>query len=87
MSGVDLSGISWVQLSYVDVFGTSHSMQLPAARFQDAVSRGELFDGSSLEGRTRLIETDMRLRPDPPGFVEVAASVDRRSRRVQQVEL
>ena len=59
MNSVDLSAISWVQLSYVDVFGTNHSMQLPAARFQQAVNQGELFDGSSLDGRSRLIETDV----------------------------
>jgi len=77
MSGVDLSGISWVQLSYVDVFGTSHSMQLPAARFQDAVNQGVLFDGSSLEGRTRLIETDMRLRPDPESLIQIEPGLGR----------
>ena len=77
MNGIDISGVSWVQLSYVDVFGTSHSMQLPAARFQDAVSRGELFDGSSLEGRTRLIETDMRLRPDPASLIRIEPGLGR----------
>ena len=77
MSGVDLSGISWVQLSYVDVFGTSHSMQLPAARFQNAVNQGVLFDGSSLEGRTRLIETDMRLRPDPESLIQIEPGLGR----------
>jgi glutamine synthetase len=77
MNNVDVSGISWVQLSYVDVFGTSHSMQLPAARFQEAVEHGELFDGSSLEGRTRLIETDMRLRPDPTTLIRIEPGLGR----------
>jgi glutamine synthetase len=74
---VDLSGISWVRLSFVDVFGTSHSMQLPAARFAAAAERGEPFDGSSLEGRARLIETDMRLRPDPATLVDLGEGVAR----------
>jgi glutamine synthetase len=77
MNSVDLSSISWVQLSYVDVFGTSHSMQLPAVRFQEALDHGELFDGSSLEGRTRLIETDMRLRPDPASLVQIEPGLGR----------
>jgi glutamine synthetase len=67
--GLDLTGISWVRLSFVDVFGASHSMQIPAVRFGAAVERGEPFDGSSLEGRGRLVETDMRLRPDPRTLV------------------
>lgn len=74
---VDLAGISWVRLSFVDVFGTSHSMQLPADRLEAAVAEGEPFDGSSLEGRARLIETDMRLRPDPSTLVSLGNGVAR----------
>ena len=70
-SSVDLNGIAWVRLSFVDVFGTSHSMQLPAGRFLAAVESGEPFDASSLEGRTRLVETDMRLLPDPDTLVRL----------------
>ena len=53
MSTFDLTGISWVRLSFVDVFGTAHSMQIPASRFAEAAERGVPFDGSSLEGRAR----------------------------------
>jgi glutamine synthetase len=77
MKAVDFDSLAWVELSYVDVFGARHSMQLPAGRFQTAVTRGEPFDGSSLEGRTRLVEIDMRLRPDPATLVEVSPGVGR----------
>jgi glutamine synthetase len=73
----DLSDISWVRLSFVDVFGVSHSMQIPAARFTAAVKNGEPFDGSSLEGRARLIETDMRLLPDPQTLICIEDGVAR----------
>jgi glutamine synthetase len=76
-AAVDLTGIEWVRLSFVDVFGRSHSMQLPASRFDEAVADGAPFDGSSLEGRTRLIETDMRLRPDTSTFVDVGDGLAR----------
>ncbi len=66
---IDLTGISWVRLSFVDVFGVGHSMQIPAHRFASAAEHGEPFDGSSLEGRARLIETDMRLLPDPDTLI------------------
>jgi glutamine synthetase len=66
---LDLSGVSWVRLTFVDVFGASHSVSIPAERFDYAVAHGEPFDGSSLEGRARLAETDMRLLPDPDSLV------------------
>jgi glutamine synthetase len=60
----------WVRLTFVDVFGTSNSVQLPAARFDEAVAGGVMFDGSSLQGRTRALESDMVLRPDPATLVQ-----------------
>lgn len=77
MSPLDLTGISWVRLSFVDVFGTAHSMQIPASRFAEAAEKGVPFDGSSLEGRARLIETDMRLLPDPASLVRADGDVAR----------
>jgi glutamine synthetase len=65
MTQDDLQGVRWVRLTFVDVFGTSNSLQLPAERFAQAVTSGELFDGSALQGRARSLEADMRLRPDP----------------------
>src|SRR5581483_128048 len=61
----DLGDLRWVRLTFVDVFGTSNSVLLPAERFDAAVRDGEPFDGSALQGRARSLEADMRLRPDP----------------------
>ncbi|MGZ4208610.1 MAG: glutamine synthetase family protein [Actinomycetota bacterium] len=72
-----LEGINWVRLSFVDVFGVGHSMQIPAARFDAAVKEGEPFDGSALEGRARLLETDMRLQPDPSTLVTIGDGLAR----------
>lgn len=77
MSGVSLEGISWVRLSFVDVFGTSHSVHVPAARFDRAVEHGEPFDGSALEGRARQLEADMLLRPDPHTLVPLGQGLAR----------
>ena len=74
MSSVNLQGLkglSWVRLSFVDVFGAAHSVQLPASRFDRAVAEGEPFDGSALEGRARHLESDMLLRPDPGTLVRI----------------
>jgi glutamine synthetase len=53
----------WIRLSFVDVFGTPNSVLVPDERWDEAVARGVLFDGSALEGRARVFETDMLLRP------------------------
>ena len=63
--GKILDGLSWVRLTFVDVFGGSHSFQVPSRLFLDAVDGGVPFDGSALEGRSRLVEKDMRLKADP----------------------
>jgi len=55
----------WVRLTFVDVLGTSNSVQMPGRHFDEAVARGALFDGSSIQGRARALEADMLLRPDP----------------------
>ena len=67
----DLNDVSWVGLTFVDVFGLLNSVQLPAERFGAAVSEGEPFDGSALEGRTRYLEADMLLRPDPDSVMRL----------------
>lgn len=77
MTPVDLAGVSWVRLAFTDVFGRTHSTQIPASRFEEACDSGILFDGSVLEGRARLIETDMRLLPDPASLVLVEPGIAR----------
>ena len=78
----DLNGVSWVGLTFVDVFGLLNSVQLPAERFEAAVKEGEPFDGSALEGRSRYLEADMLLRPDPDTVMRVG---DRLARAVCNV--
>ena len=76
-TSASLDGIAWVRLTFIDVFGTSNSVQIPAERFPDALERGVPFDGSALEGRARLIESDMLLRPDPATLVDLGDGVAR----------
>jgi glutamine synthetase len=73
----DLDGISWVALTFVDVFGLLNSVQLPAERFDAAVTDGEPFDGSALEGRTRYLEADMLLRPDAGTIMRLGDGIAR----------
>jgi glutamine synthetase len=56
--------LRWVKLTFVDVFGTNCALTLPADRLDEATGHGILFDGSSLEGPARYLESDMRLLAD-----------------------
>lgn len=69
--------LTWVRLTFVDVFGGGHSLQIPARLFRGAVEEGHPFDGSALEGRARLAEKDMRLRADPATVLRVDGLVAR----------
>jgi glutamine synthetase len=53
----------WIRVSFIDVFGATNSVQIPGSRWPAAVADGIVFDGSALEGRARLLESDMLLRP------------------------
>ena len=74
---IDLGRVEWVRLSFADVFGTSNSVQIPAARMPEVLERGAMFDGSALEGRARHLESDMLLRPDPATLVDLGDGVAR----------
>ncbi|MGC9155736.1 MAG: glutamine synthetase family protein [Ferrimicrobium sp.] len=56
---------AWVKLVFTDLSGTARAVQIPGATFDQAISEGVRVDGSALEGRNRLIETDLVLKPDP----------------------
>jgi glutamine synthetase len=60
----DLTGIDWVHLSFVDLFGVGHAFHLPGELFPGVVEHGTPFDGSALEGAARSLEADMLLVAD-----------------------
>ena len=56
--------VKFVNLQFIDVVGIIKSVTLPVERLQEAFDRGIWFDGSSIEGFTRIQESDMFLVPD-----------------------
>ncbi len=56
--------VKFIALQFTDVFGTVKSVDLPVSKLDDALNQGIWFDGSSIEGFTRIQESDMHLRPD-----------------------
>jgi glutamine synthetase len=59
-------GAEFVDIRFVDLFGTWHHFTLPASHFSaDHFEDGLPFDGSSIRGFQAINESDMLLIPDP----------------------
>jgi len=56
--------IDYINLQFSDIMGMAKSVTIPMSKFQDALDFGLWFDGSSVEGFTRIFESDMLLKPD-----------------------
>ena len=61
--------IEFIRLQFTDILGTIKNVSLPVIQLEKALSQGISFDGSSIEGFTRIEESDMILKPDPRTFV------------------
>jgi glutamine synthetase len=61
-------GVHFVSLQFTDVVGAVKSVDIPAHRLREALERGVWFDGSSVEGFTRIHESDMVLHLDPSTY-------------------
>ncbi|SNS46541.1 glutamine synthetase [Micrococcales bacterium KH10] len=60
--------VRFIRLWFADVLGTLKSVAIAPAELESAFSEGIGFDGSAIEGLTRVYEADMIARPDPTTF-------------------
>jgi glutamine synthetase len=60
--------IHFVRLWFTDVLGLLKSVAIAPAELEGAFAEGIGFDGSAIEGLTRVYEADMLLKPDPTTF-------------------
>jgi glutamine synthetase len=51
-------------MQFIDILGTVKTVTIPVDEFENALSHGVWFDGSSIEGFARVAESDMYLVPD-----------------------
>ena len=47
-------GIRFIQLQFTDILGIVNAVTIPIHRMEDSVKHGTWFDGSSIEGFTRI---------------------------------
>src|SRR5260370_4944611 len=65
---VEERGVRFVRLWFTDVLGFLKSVEITPAELEVALSEGMTFDGSTIEGYSRIQEADMLARPDANTF-------------------
>src|SRR5205814_2460340 len=60
--------VRYVSFQFTDILGVVKSVTIPIHQFEAAIDHGLWFDGSSVEGFTRIHESDMYLQPDLATF-------------------
>ncbi len=61
-------GVKFVQLQFTDLHGSIKAVTIPMHKLAESLEKGTWFDGSSIEGFTRIAESDMYLKPDPETY-------------------
>ena len=59
------NNVAFVRLQFTDILGIVKNVAIPVRQLEKALNNEMMFDGSSIEGFTRIEESDMNLRPDP----------------------
>ncbi|KNZ69869.1 glutamine synthetase, type I [Thermincola ferriacetica] len=61
--------VKFVRLQFTDIFGVLKNVAITTEQLEKALDGELMFDGSSIQGFTRIEESDMYLRPDPDTFI------------------
>ena len=60
--------VHFMRLQFTDIDGIIKNVEVPKSQFEKALDGQIMFDGSSIEGFTRIEESDMLLAPDLETF-------------------
>lgn len=60
--------VRFLRLQFTDIMGVIKNVEVPERQFEKALNNEILFDGSSIDGFSRIEESDMLLHPDLDTF-------------------
>ncbi|CAN5686091.1 hypothetical protein BH23GEM6_BH23GEM6_05080 [soil metagenome] len=60
--------VRFLSLQFADILGSTKGVEVSPRLFQRTIEAGMAFDGSGIEGFSRVEEPDLLLRPDPSTF-------------------
>ena len=63
------NNVNFLRLQFTDILGRAKNIEVPRSQFEKALSGGVMFDGSTVQGFTRIEESDMLLQPDLATFL------------------
>lgn len=65
---VEEEDVEFIRLQFTDIFGMLKNVAITSSQLEKALDNKCMFDGSSIEGFTRIEESDMYLHPDYDSF-------------------
>jgi glutamine synthetase len=68
LRSVEERGVRLIRLWFTDVLGQLKSFAISPAEMENALEEGMTFDGSSIDGFSRVQESDVLAMPDPNSF-------------------
>ena len=68
--------VAFLRLQFTDILGRNKNVEVPASQFEKALDGEIMFDGSSIQGFTRIEESDMLLRPDFDTFLLLPPAIE-----------
>ena len=68
MRAVEDRGVRLVRMWFTDILGNLKSFAISPAELENALDDGMTFDGSSIDGFSRIQESDVLAIPDPDTF-------------------
>ncbi len=68
VKAVDEEEVRFIRLQFTDIMGIVKNVEIPRSQLEKALDGQIMFDGSSIQGFTRIEESDMLLVPDYDTF-------------------
>ena len=69
LSICDEENVRFLRLQFTDLLGVIKNVEVPRSQFEKALDGQIMFDGSSIQGFTRIEESDMLLKPEHSTFM------------------